>query len=109
VVLADVPLSYCQNAYEVAEGCDALVIVTDWNEFKSLNMQRIRAAMRQPVLIDGRNIYEPQEMLNLGFIYRGIGRSAGIPLSLLNSNGSTGETGAEPVSLATPASESRES
>jgi UDPglucose 6-dehydrogenase len=109
VVLADVPVTYCQNAYEVAEGCDALVIVTDWNEFKSLNMQRIRAAMRQPVLIDGRNIYEPQEMLNLGFIYRGIGRSAGIPLSLLNSNGSTGETGAEPVSLATPASESRES
>ncbi|NIN65806.1 MAG: nucleotide sugar dehydrogenase [Anaerolineae bacterium] len=67
-------VEYCEDAYEVAEGSDALVIVTDWNEFKHLDMARIRASMAQPVLMDGRNIYEPRRMEQLGFIYRGIGR-----------------------------------
>jgi UDPglucose 6-dehydrogenase len=67
-------VEYCEDAYEVAEGSDALVIVTDWNEFKHLDMSRIRASMAQPVLMDGRNIYEPRRMQELGFIYRGIGR-----------------------------------
>jgi len=70
-------VTFCQSAYEVAEGADALVIVTHWNEFKSLDMRQIRGSMRQPVLIDGRNIYEPQEMTRAGFIYRGIGRGSG--------------------------------
>ncbi len=70
--LADV--TYCEDVYEAAEGTDALVIVTDWNEFKHLDMARIKASMAQPVLVDGRNIYEPQRMEELGFIYRGIGR-----------------------------------
>jgi len=65
---------FCKGAYEVAESADALVLVTEWNEFKSLNMAQIRAAMRRPVLIDGRNIYESDEMNQLGFIYRGMGR-----------------------------------
>lgn len=65
---------FCKGAYEVAESADALVLVTEWNEFKSLNMAQIRAAMRRPVLIDGRNIYEADEMNQLGFIYRGMGR-----------------------------------
>jgi UDPglucose 6-dehydrogenase len=67
-------VEYCEDAYAVAEGSDALVIVTDWNEFKHLDMARIRASMGQPVLMDGRNIYEPRRMQELGFIYRGIGR-----------------------------------
>jgi UDPglucose 6-dehydrogenase len=67
-------VTYCEDAYLVAEGSDALVIVTDWNEFKHLDMARIRASMAQPVLMDGRNIYEPRRMEQLGFIYRGIGR-----------------------------------
>ena len=67
-------ITYCDDAYEVAEGSDALVVVTDWNEFKHLDMGRIKASMAQPVLIDGRNIYEPQKMQDLGFVYRGIGR-----------------------------------
>ena len=71
-ILADV--TYCEDAYEAAEGSDALVIVTDWNEFKHLDMARIRESMAQPVLIDGRNIYEPKLMQDLGFVYRGIGR-----------------------------------
>ena len=71
-ILKDV--TYCSNPYEVAEGSDALIVVTEWNEFKQLDMARIKAAMRQPVLIDGRNIYEPKRMRELGFIYQGIGR-----------------------------------
>jgi UDPglucose 6-dehydrogenase len=67
-------ITYCDDAYEVAEGSDALVVVTDWNEFKHLDMGRIKASMAEPVLIDGRNIYEPGRMQELGFVYRGIGR-----------------------------------
>ncbi len=67
-------ITLCRNAYEVAEGCDAIVVVTDWNEFKQLDMLRIKESMRQPVLIDGRNIYDPDEMKEKGFIYRGFGR-----------------------------------
>jgi UDPglucose 6-dehydrogenase len=78
-----------ENAYQVAEGVDGLVIVTEWNEFKSLNMLQIRKAMRRPVLIDGRNIYEAAEMGRLGFIYRGMGRGTGPAPSVLPSGDST--------------------
>ncbi len=71
-VLNDV--TYCANAYEVAEGSDALIVMTEWNEFKHLDMARIKKAMRQPILIDGRNIYDVEEMQSLGFVYRGMGR-----------------------------------
>jgi UDPglucose 6-dehydrogenase len=63
--------------YQLAEGADALVVCTEWNEFKQLDFERVRASMRQPVLIDGRNLYEPAEMVRLGFRYRGIGRGYG--------------------------------
>src|SRR5947199_3570007 len=79
----------CNNAYEVAEGADALVMVTEWNEFKSLDMHRIKKAMRNPILIDGRNIYEANEMKRLGFTYRGIGRGTGPAPSVLPSEDST--------------------
>ncbi|HID87515.1 MAG TPA: UDP-glucose/GDP-mannose dehydrogenase family protein, partial [Anaerolineae bacterium] len=67
-------VTLCSDPYQAAEGCDALVVVTEWNEFKHLDMARIKGLMRQPVLLDGRNIYEPEEMQALGFIYRGVGR-----------------------------------
>ena len=82
-------ITFCQNAYEVAEGTDALVIITEWNEFKSLDMVQIRSAMHRPVLIDGRNVYEPLEMNRLGFIYRGMGRATGPAPSVLPSGDST--------------------
>jgi len=63
-----------EDAYDLASGCDAVVVVTDWNEFKHLDMARLKASMAEPVLIDGRNIYEPSKMQELGFTYRGIGR-----------------------------------
>ncbi len=62
------------DPYTLAEGCDVLVVLTEWNEFKQLDKERVRKLMRQPVLFDGRNIYEPDEMAELGFIYRGVGR-----------------------------------
>ena len=67
-------LTYCDNPYAVAEDADALVLVTEWNEFKQLDMARIVKSMHQPVLFDGRNIYEPEKMRALGFTYRGVGR-----------------------------------
>jgi len=70
--LHDVTL--CQDAYQVAEGADALVIVTEWNEFKHLSLPRLKAAMRRPILVDGRNLYDPEQVKALGFIYRGVGR-----------------------------------
>ena len=76
-------VTFCADPYAVAEGADALVVLTQWNEFKSLNMPQIRGAMRRPVLIDGRNMYEPAEMNRQGFIYRGIGRGTGPAPSIL--------------------------
>ena len=67
-------ITYCLNPYDAAEGCDGLVIVTEWNEFMQLDMAAIRRGMRHPVLVDGRNIYDPEQMRELGFIYSGIGR-----------------------------------
>jgi UDPglucose 6-dehydrogenase len=62
------------DPYTLAQGCDALVVMTEWNEFKQLDKPRLRDLMRHPVLYDGRNIYEPDEMVKCGFIYRGVGR-----------------------------------
>jgi len=64
----------CSDPYTLADGADALVVITDWNEFKQLDLPKVRNLMRTPNLIDGRNIYEPEEMKALGFRYRGIGR-----------------------------------
>jgi UDPglucose 6-dehydrogenase len=62
------------NPYEMAEGCDALIVATEWNEFKHLDLKRIHKIMAQPVIFDGRNIYDPLEMAQRGFKYRGVGR-----------------------------------
>ncbi len=71
-VLKDV--EFCGNAYAVADGADAIVLITAWNEFKQIDLARVAAMMRDKVFIDGRNIYEPERMAALGFKYRGIGR-----------------------------------
>lgn len=64
-----------RNAYAVAKGADAVVLVTEWNEFKQLDLLRIKRSMRRPVIVDGRNLYDPETMRDLGFVYRGIGRN----------------------------------
>jgi UDPglucose 6-dehydrogenase len=71
-------VTFCENAYEAARGVDALVICTEWNEFKHLDLQSIKDAMRRPVIVDGRNIYDPEVMRAHGFIYRGVGRGYGL-------------------------------
>jgi len=67
-------VEYTKDAYAVAAGADALVVVTEWNEFRHLDMARVKASMRRPVIVDGRNIYDPLVMRGHGFTYRGIGR-----------------------------------
>jgi UDPglucose 6-dehydrogenase len=62
------------DPYTMAEGCDALMVVTEWNEFQHLDLRRIRGLMNHPVLVDGRNIYDPARVKEMGFTYRGIGR-----------------------------------
>lgn len=68
-------LEVCASAYAVADGADALVICTEWNEFKQLDMEKVRGLLRYPVVVDGRNIYDPEQMRRLGFLYYGIGRA----------------------------------
>ncbi|MGQ9677095.1 MAG: UDP-glucose dehydrogenase family protein [Chloroflexota bacterium] len=67
-------VDFCATPYETAEGCEALVVATEWNEFKQLDMAKVKSLMARPVLVDGRNIYDPKDMVGLGFIYHGIGR-----------------------------------
>ncbi|MCJ7645668.1 UDP-glucose/GDP-mannose dehydrogenase family protein [bacterium] len=68
-------VAYCKDPYDTANGCDALVILTEWEEFKRLDFNKIKKLMKAPILIDGRNIFEPEKMKRLGFIYKSIGRS----------------------------------
>ncbi|MCL4833332.1 MAG: UDP-glucose/GDP-mannose dehydrogenase family protein [Caldilineaceae bacterium] len=70
-------LRLAEDVYELAEGVDALLVVTEWDEFKHLDMRRVKEAMAQPILVDGRNIYNPDQMTGLGFIYRAVGRGNG--------------------------------
>lgn len=67
-------ITYSSDAYEAVEGADLAILVTEWNEFKQLNVSKIKRLMKTPRLIDGRNIYEPQKMRDLGFEYRGVGQ-----------------------------------
>jgi len=65
---------YCKNSYEAVEDVDALLIVTEWNEFKFLNMEKIKSLLKKPVIFDGRNLYQQDRMKRLGFEYYSIGR-----------------------------------
>jgi UDPglucose 6-dehydrogenase len=67
-------VTLCKNPYEVTEGCDALVLATEWNEFKQLDFERIHKAMKQPIIMDGRNLWDPDHMREMGFTYFGVGR-----------------------------------
>ena len=67
-------ISYCQNSYEPLEQADALVIITEWNEFRALDFDRMKSLMKTPVVVDLRNIYEPADMDSIGFDYHCVGR-----------------------------------
>ncbi len=65
---------FFENPYETIRDCDALVVATEWNEFRNLDMRAVKILLKNPIVIDGRNIYDPKEMKELGFTYMGIGR-----------------------------------
>lgn len=67
-------LEYGMDAYDVAKGADALVLVTEWNQFRRLDLQRIKNLLKNPIFIDLRNVYDPDQMKRLGFNYCGVGR-----------------------------------
>jgi UDPglucose 6-dehydrogenase len=67
-------LEYGKDAYDVASGADALVLATEWNQFRRLDLPRIKGLLRSPIFIDLRNVYEPDQMKKLGFNYCGVGR-----------------------------------
>ncbi|MBU1754354.1 UDP-glucose/GDP-mannose dehydrogenase family protein [bacterium] len=71
-------VEFCKNAYEVAMDSDCLVILTEWNEFMELDLLRIKEVMKNPIIIDGRNIYDPTTMKEMGIVYIGIGRGKAI-------------------------------
>ena len=70
---------YCESPYDAAAEADAVALVTEWNEFKFLNLERLRAVMRRPIVFDGRNLWEPERMRRLGFEYHSIGRKSVLP------------------------------
>ncbi len=67
-------IEYADDMYKVAEGADVLIVITDWNEFKEMDMEKVKSLLKFPNLIDARNIYDPTKMKNAGFTYRGVGR-----------------------------------
>ena len=69
-------LTYHRLNYDALEGADALIIVTEWNEFRRPDFARMKKALASPVVFDGRNIYEPDQMAEQGFTYHSVGRSA---------------------------------
>jgi len=69
-------LTYCPDAYSVCRGADCLLIATEWDEFKELDFARIKKLLKRPLIIDGRNLYEPEYLAKLGFSYVSIGRKS---------------------------------
>jgi UDPglucose 6-dehydrogenase len=72
-------IRYAENAYEAAAKADALLILTDWEEFATLDLPRLHRLLRYPIVLDGRNLYQPEEMSAAGFMYYSVGRPDGYP------------------------------
>ena len=72
-------VTFSDSPYEAAEGAHAVVLVTEWNEFKYLNLERLRGLLKRPVIFDGRNLWEPERMRRLGFAYYSVGRKPVLP------------------------------
>ena len=68
-------VTYCEDAYSCAQDADALVLITEWEEFRALDLTRLKSAMANPVVVDLRNVYRPDEMAKYGFSYSSVGRA----------------------------------
>lgn len=71
-ILTDI--EYFNDSYEMTKGCDALMVITEWNEFKQLDLEKVKSLLKTPVIFDGRNIYDPKLMKDMGFTYKAVGR-----------------------------------
>jgi UDPglucose 6-dehydrogenase len=67
-------VEFCPDPYSVVKDADAVLLLTEWNEFKQVDFERVKGLMSQPYLFDGRNLYDPEEMAKMGFTYRSVGR-----------------------------------
>jgi UDPglucose 6-dehydrogenase len=81
VLPASESMRYVSDPYEAAQDADALVLLTDWDEFRQLNLERLRYTLRYPIIVDGRNLYDPPVMAEHGFTYLSVGRSSAAPTS----------------------------
>ena len=99
-VLADV--TYCDSAYSCAEGASALTIVTEWEQFRALDLERLKRAMKTPVMVDLRNIYEPDEVARHDFVYESVGRPSGPQKAFAPSSGENERTVRAPAKTVTP-------
>ncbi len=84
-------ISFADSAYDAVAGSDAVLVLTDWEEFLALDFDRIRSLLRQPMLFDGRNLYNPEQMQSRGFFYFSIGRREVLPLATSEANSGTEE------------------
>jgi UDPglucose 6-dehydrogenase len=66
-------VTFCASPYDAARGADAIALITEWRQFKAVDMTRVRHLLRRPIFVDGRNVYDPAAMAILGFAYHGIG------------------------------------
>ena len=71
-------VEWCQDSYHALEGADAMVILTEWNEFRGLDLERARQLMREPLIIDLRNIFDSAQVARAGFAYTSVGRPAAV-------------------------------
>ncbi len=74
-------IELCKDAYDALDGADGVVILTEWNEFRALDLPRTKALLKQPLMVDLRNIYKPAQMAAAGFTYISVGRAAAVPVS----------------------------
>ena len=72
-------VTWCETSYDAVEGSDVVAIVTEWNEFRALDLERVKSLMKQPCMVDYRNIYNPDEMVAVGFDYSCVGRPGASP------------------------------
>jgi UDPglucose 6-dehydrogenase len=78
-VLPEHGMHYASGAYEACEGADALLLLTEWQDFRDLDFARIHEALRYPIVVDGRNLFPPKTMREQGFIYHSVGRPTAVP------------------------------
>jgi UDPglucose 6-dehydrogenase len=80
-------VTFCTTPYEACDDADAVVLMTEWNEYRALDLEQIKQHLRSPVFVDLRNVYEPEALAKLGFAYYGVGRSpVGSPVPQATTN-----------------------